>query len=527
MPAKRLSMRKIKEILRLKHEVGLSVRRIARSCSVSRSTVSEYLSRASAAGLSWPLGDGMDEASLERLLFSSDSQVASKRPVPDWADIHEELKAKKHVTLMLLWEEYKASHAEDGYQYSQFCERYRVWRGALDVCMRQEHRAGEKTFIDYCGQTVPVTDPGTGEIRDAQVFVAVLGASSYTFCDATWSQGLPDWIESHQRAFTYFDGVTELLVPDNLKSGVDKACRYEPDLNPTYQAMVSHYGTAVIPARVRRPKDKAKVEAGVLLVERWILAALRRRTFFSLSGLNEAIKELLVKLNDKPFKKLPGSRRSLYETLDRPALRALPASRYEYADWKKARAGVDYHIEIERHYYSVPYQLAQKELDVRMTGNIIEVFYRGKRVASHRRSYVKGKHTTAAEHMPRSHREYLKWTPKRLLEWASKTGPSAERLVGAIMRSRPHPQQGFRSILGILRLTKTYGQRRVDAACSRALAIGSHSYKSVASILKNDLDKKPLRGKVIDRKPIDHPNIRGSEYYSSLKGKRDAYTPDP
>lgn len=526
MPAKRLSMRKIREILRLKHEVGLSARQIARSCSVSRSTVSEYLSRASAAGLSWPLDDGMDETSLERLLFSSDPQVAPKRPVPDWADIHEELKSRKHVTLMLLWEEYKASHPENGYQYSQFCERYRVWRGSLDVCMRQEHRAGEKMFIDYCGQTVPVVNPGTGEIRNAQIFVAVLGASSYTFCDATWSQGLPDWIESHQRAFAYFDGVTGLLVPDNLKSGVDKACRYEPDLNPTYQAMASHYSTAVIPARVRKPKDKAKVEAGVLLVERWILAALRRRTFFSLSELNEAIKGLLVRLNDKAFKKLPGSRRSQYETLDRPALRALPATRYEYADWKKARAGVDYHIEVERHYYSVPYQLAQKVFDVRMTGRIIEVFYRGKRVASHRRSYEKGKHTTAAEHMPKSHREYLKWTPERLLGWASKTGPSAERLAGVIMRSRPHPQQGFRSILGILRLTKTYGQRRVDAACSRALAIGSHSYKSVASILKNDLDKKPLRGKVIDREPIDHPNIRGSKYYSSLKGKRDAYTPD-
>jgi transposase len=291
--------------------------------------------------------------------------------------------------------------------------------------------------------------------------------------------------------------------------------------------MVSHYGTAVIPARVRKPKDKAKVEAGVLLVERWILAALRRRTFFSLSELNEAIKELLVRLNDKAFKKLPGSRRSLYETLERPALRTLPAMRYEYADWKKARAGVDYHIEVERHYYSVPYQLTRKELDVRMTGRIIEVFCRGKRVASHRRSYEKGKYTTAPEHMPHSHREYLKWTPKRLLEWASKTGPSAERLAGVIMRSRPHPQQGFRSILGILRLTKTYGDGRVDAACSRALAIGSHSFKSVASILKNDLDKKPLGGKVIDREPIDHPNIRGSEYYSSLKGERDAYTPDP
>ena len=528
MPAKRLSMRKIKEILRLKHEVGLSARQIARSCSVSRSTVSEYLSRAWAAGLSWPLDDEMDEASLERLLFSSDLPVASsKRPVPVWADIHIELRSKKNVTLTLLWEEYKACHPEDGYQYSQFCERYGRWKGALDVCMRQEHRAGEKMFIDYCGQTVPVVNPGTGEIRKAEIFVAVLGASSYTFAEATWSQSLPDWIGSHQRAFAYFKGVTELLVPDNLKSGVDKTCRYEPDINPTYQAMVSHYGTAVIPARVRKPRDKAKVEAGVQLVERWILAALRNRTFFSLSELNGAIEELLVRLNDKPFKKLPGSRRSQYEALDLPALRPLPASRYEYADWKKARAGIDYHIEVDRHYYSVPYQLAQKKFDVRITGNIIEIFHRGKRVASHRRSYVKGKHTTVPEHMPKSHREYLKWTPKRLLDWASKTGRSTEKLAEVIMQSRPHPQQGFRSILGILRLTKTYDDKRVNAACSRALAIGSHSYKSVASILKNNLDHKPLRGKVIEHEPIDHPNIRGSRYYSTTEGETDAYTPDP
>jgi transposase len=415
MPAKRLSMRKIKEILRLKHDVGLSARQIAKSCSVSRSTVSEYLRRAGAAGLSWPLDNEMDETSLERFLFPELPVTSSVRPVPDWADIHTELRAKKNVTLTLLWEEYKASYPENGYQYSQFCERYGRWQGALDVCMRQAHRAGEKMFIDYCGQTVEVVNPVTGEIRKAEIFVAVLGASSYTFAEATWSQALPDWIGSHQRAFAYFKGVTELLVPDNLKSGVDKACRYEPDLNPTYQDMAEHYGSAVIPARVRKPKDKAKVEAGVLLVERWILAALRNRTFFSLSELNGAIEELLIRLNDKAFKKLPGSRRSQYEALDLPALKALPASRYEYADWKKAKAGIDYHVEVDRHYYSVPYQLSQKKLDVRITASIIEVFHKNKRVASHCRSYLRGRHTTVPEHMPKSHREYLKWTPERLL----------------------------------------------------------------------------------------------------------------
>jgi len=515
MPAKRLSMRKIKEILRLRYEVGLSNRQIARSCSMGRTAVADYLRRAAAAGFSWPLPEGMDETRVERLLFPPPPSIpSSERPLPEWQDIHTELR-RKGVTLALLWEEYKADHPRDGYQYSRFCDLYREWRGKLDVCMRQDHRAGEKMFIDYCGQTVPVIHPRTGEVREAQVFVAVLGASSYTYAEATWTQSLPDWIASHMRSFAYFGGVTELLVPDNLKSGVNKACRYEPDINPTYQDMASHYGTAVIPARVRRPRDKAKVEAGVQVVERWILAALRRRTFFSLNELNGAIAELLERINMRPFKKLPGSRWSQFEALDRPALRPLPSTPYQYADWKNATVNIDYHIEIDRHYYSVPYQLVGKEVEVRITANVIEVILKGKRVASHCRSYVKGKHTTVPEHMPPSHREYLHWTPKRILSWASKTGPSTARLAEAIMESKPHPQQGFRSILGILRLTKTYGDERVDAACARALRIHTASYKSVASILKNNLDRESLAGKVPDPEPIAHPNIRGSDYYTT------------
>jgi transposase len=510
-------MRKIREILRLRYEAGLSNRQIARSCSVGRATVADYLRRAAAAGLSWPLPERMDETRLERLLFPPPPSIPpSERPLPDWSDIHTELR-RKGVTLALLWEEYKADHPHDGYQYSRFCDLYREWRGKLDVCMRQDHRAGEKMFIDYCGQTVPVIHPRTGEIREAQIFVAVLGASSYTYAEATWTQGLPDWIASHQRAFAYFKGVTELLVPDNLKSGITKACRYEPDINPTYRDMASHYGTAVIPARVRRPRDKAKVEAGVQVVERWILAALRKRTFFSLDELNDAIAELLERINNRPFKKLPGSRRSQYEALDRPALRPLPPEPYQYADWDTATVNIDYHIEIDRHYYSVPYQLVGKKVEVRITANIIEVFRKGKRVASHCRSYVKGKHTTVPEHMPPSHREYLQWTPKRILRWAAKTGPSTARLAQSIMESKPHPQQGFRSILGILRLTKTYGDERVDAACARALRIHTFSYKSVASILKNNLDRESPLEKPPDPDPISHANIRGSEYYTERR----------
>jgi len=517
MAAKRLSMRKIREVLRLRHEFGLSQRAIAKSCSIGRTTVRDYLSRASAAGLSWPLPRGLDEAAVERLLFPPAPVSGSKRPLPDWGEIHTELR-RKGVTLELLWEEYKSVYPE-GYQYSRFCELYRGWRGFLQLWMRQDHKAGEKLFVDYAGQTVDVVNPKTGEVSDAQVFVAVLGASSYTFAEASWSQGLPDWIGSHERAFAFFGGAPELLIPDNLKSGVSKACRYEPELNPTYQDLALHYNTAVIPARVRKPKDKAKVESGVLVVERWILARLRKRTFFSLDELNRAIKELLRELNERPMQKLGRSRRELFEKLDRPALKSLPLIPFPYAEWKKAKVNVDCHIELEGHYYSAPYQLAGKRLDVRYSARIVEIFHRGKRVASHKRNFKKGLHTTIDEHMPRAHREYLKWTPERLLNWAAKTGPACDSLARAIMNSRAHPQQGFRSVLGIMRLGKTYGDERLESACQKALEIKAKSLKSVKSILKNGLDKKVQTQSSQPMLPINHHNIRGKDYYAPGKGE--------
>lgn len=521
MATKRLSVRKIKEVLRLK-AIGLSNRKIARACSIGRSTVADYLIRASASGLSWPLADNTGDESLERLLFPSPPHSSTDRPLPDWPKTHEELK-RKGVTLALLWEEYKVQHPE-GYQYSHFCDLYREWRGKLNLWMRQVHKAGEKLFVDYCGQTAEVIDPATGEVKEAQVFVAVLGASNYAYAEATWTQGLPDWIASQQRAFGYFGGVPELVVIDNLKSGVTKASRYEPDLNPTYQDMATHFGTAILPARVRKPKDKAKVEAGVQLVERWILAALRNRTFFSLDELNQAISKLLDKLNNRLFQKLPGSRRSLFESLDKPVLKPLPQTPYQYAEWKKAKVNIDYHLEANRHFYSVHYQLVGKRLDVRITANTVECFFKGRRVASHRRNYKKGGFTTLAEHMPKSHREYLKWTPQRLLNWAAETGPSVAELAQLIMESRAHPQQGFRSILGIMRLIKQYGPQRLEAACERALAINAKSFKSVQSILKNDLDKRPLNERKADPIPVKHHNIRGAKYYSNQKGEENADT---
>ena len=514
MPAKRLSMRKIKEVLRLKFELGLGHRQIARSCGINHGTVGDYIRRAEAAGVEWPLPEGVDESGLEARLFPPRATRAPDRPAPNWAAIHDELRRHKHVTVQWLWQEYKQSNP-DGYAYSRFCELYRQWRGKLDVVLRQEHRAGEKLFVDYAGPKVPVVDSKTGTIQEASIFVAVLGASNYTFAEATWSQDLACWIGSHVRALEFFGGAPALVVPDNLKSAVRRPCRYEPDLNPTYRDMAAHYGIAVIPARVRKPRDKAKAEAGVLVVERWILAGVRKRRFFSLGALNEAIAELLDRLNARPFRKLEGSRRTRFETLDRPALGRLPADRYTFAEWKKARVHIDYHVEIAGHYYSVPYALIHQQMDVRYTALTVEIFHRGQRVASHPRSSKAGAHTTVDAHRPTSHRRYLEWTPERLIRWASSTGPFTSQLVERVLQSRRHPEQGFRSCLGILRLGQSYGPDRLEAAAARACRLDACSYHSVKSILGAGLDRQAEPEPAPDRTPIQHPNIRGTDYFKT------------
>ncbi len=507
-------MRKIREVLRLLWVCDLGQRKISRSTGVSKTTVGNFERRAKRAGLTtWDAVEKMSDTDLEDLLFAeSEPARGAEYVVPCWGKIHTEMQ-RKGVTLFLLWDEYKQLHPADGFQYSRFCDLYQQWRGKLDLSMRQAHRAGEKLFVDYSGQTMQVVDPSTGEVREAEIFVAVLGASNYTYAEATWSQSLPDWISSHVRAFSFFGGVSEIVVPDNLKSGVDKPCRYEPDVNATYHELAVHYGAAVIPARVRKPKDKAKVEVGVQVAERWILACLRNRTFFSLEELNTAIAELLERLNDRPFQKLSGTRRSRFEGIDKPALKPLPAKRYEYADWSKARVGPDYHVEMDGSYYSVPYELVKTQLETRATATTVEILHKGKRVASHRRSIRKGQYSTVPEHMPRSHRAYAEWTPERIVDWASKSGPSVVEMVKRVMESRAHPQQGFRSCLGIIRLGKTYGSDRLEAACRRGLAIGAQSYKSIASILKQGLDSKPLDEDQSAHEPIDHGNVRGPRYY--------------
>jgi len=416
------------------------------------------------------------------------------------------------VTLQLLHMEYRERHP-DGYGYTQFCRHYRAWQGHLDAVMRQEHRAGERLFVDFAGQTLPITDPDTGEAWDAQLFVAVLGASSYTYAEALASQALPDWITGHVHAFSSLGGASRIIVPDNLKAGVTRAHRYEPELNRTYAEMAAHYGCAVIPARPRKPRDKAKVESSVLLAERWILAALRHRTFFSLTEANAAIRQRLDWLNRRPFKKLPGSRLSLFEELDRPALRPLPAQPYEYATWRSAKVNVDYHVEVDRHWYSVPHQLVGQVCDIRVTAGTVEVLHRSRRVASHPRSAKVRRFTTLPEHMPEAHRRHAEWTPGRITSWAERTGPATGRLVTEIMASRPHPEHGFRSCLGIMRLGRRYGDERLEAAAARALAIRALSYRSVESILKGGLDGLPLPGSEPVTSIGDHANVRGAGYY--------------
>jgi transposase len=478
--------------------------------------VREYRDRALGAGLAWPLAAEWTDPELEARLFPSLRPSNVARPLPDWVEVHGELKAKRRtsVTLQLLWLEYKEGHP-DGLQYSQFCELYRRWRGGLDRVLRHEHRAGEKVFVDYAGQRVPVVDRTTGEVHEAEIFVGVLGASNFTYAEACWSQELPEWIGAHVRMFEFFGGVPELVVPDNVKAGVQHACYYEPDLNPTYHELAVHYGTAVLPTRTRKPRDKAKVEAGVLVVERWILARLRKLTFFSLEALNREIRRLLDLLNDRPFQKLEGTRRSLFESLDRPALGPLPEAPYEFARWKKARVNIDYHIELERHYYSVPHVLVREQVDVRFTASTVEILFGGRRVAAHRRSLRKGGFTTEPGHRPKAHQKYLEWTPSRIVDWASKTGPRTGELVQRILDSKPHPEHGYRACLGLLRLGQTYSAARLEAASDRALRIGGISYRSVKSILQSKLDQTPLVEQVALRLPQNHEHVRGSAYYAA------------
>jgi len=513
MPTAPISMRKLKEILRLKYGCSLSHRKIAKSLSISAGSVSNYVNRAAQLEIkTWPLADKWNDNALRQAFFNTKTQP-KRYFLPDWSVVHQELRPKT-MTLQLLWDEYKERHPEGFYSYNHFCRQYKAWFKCQKTSMRQNHKAGEKLFVDYCGPTMNIVDPTTGECRPAQVFVAVMGASSYTYAEATYSQGLENWVMSHARCFEFLGGVPELIIPDNLKSAVTKACRYEPDLNPTYQQLASHYSTVIVPARPYKPKDKAKAEVGVQIVERWIMARLRKENFFSLRQLNLRIQELLIDLNQRQMKKHPGSRLEQFERIDKPALKPLPEQAYNYTLVKQVKVHIDYHVEVEKHYYSVPHSLIKQKLEAHATGQLVTLYHQGEPVAVHPRSHRQGAHTTIEAHMPIAHQKQQQWTPQRFESWARKFGDSTERFVIELMQAKKHTEQSYRACLGLLSLGKKFSDSRLEAACSRALATGVTRVNQVKAILEKGLDKQPLPEKQLDLlSEIDHQNIRGNHYY--------------
>lgn len=515
MAQERLPMHRTREVFRLKHDCGLSNRKIARACGVDRDTVGMYLKRAERCGLRWPFPSDLTDAAIEARLFPKPIQPEGpQRPLPDCQYIYDQLRDHKkfNLTLMQLWIEYKERHP-DGFQYSQFCEHYHRWRHKLDYVMRQNHRAGDKMFVDFCGGLSLVNEE-TGEVVGTHLFVAVWGFSNFTYAEAVADQSAPAWARCHVRAFAHSGAVPHALVPENLKSGVTKPCFYEPELNRSYAELAAHYNTAILPARVRRPRDKAKVEAGVLVAQRWILAVLRHRTFFTIAEMNDAIRELLERLNTRPMQKLKKSRRELFESQDRPAALPLPDRPYQYAEWRKATVHVDYCIEVDKHIYSVPFRFLHDKLDVRLTITTLEAFQRGERIAAHVRSYVQGGQTILDEHRPPEHRKFLEWTPSRIVAWAAKAGPSSAVLVERIMATRRHPEQGFRACLGIMQLGDGYGAERLEAAATRALKYNGCSYKCIRSILVAGLDQaSDIEDEAQQPSLPLHENVRGGEYY--------------
>lgn len=505
----RLSMRKISEILRLRFELKQSYRDIARGQNIGVTTVAEYLARAKAAGLTWPLPPDITEQALYERLFLPSQASSKKRTQPDWDYIYQELR-KKGMTLQLLWREYRATHP-DGMCCSNFCHYYGDYVKTLNPVMRQIHKAGEKTFVDYAGMKMPWIDVKTGEIFEAEIFVGCLGASQYIYVEASASQQLPDWVDSHIHMFEFFGGVSEILVPDNLLSAVTKAHRYDPDINANYQHFAEHYGVAIVPARVRMPKDKAKVENAVGIVERQILAALRHHTFTSLGEMNEAIKKALIVLNQKSFQKMPFSRQHLFETVDKPALKPLPPTRYQLAEWKQAKVHWDYHVALDNHYYSVPYIYIGKPIEIRATHKMVECYYEQTQIALHTRSSKKYQFTTDPAHMPKAHQEHQQFSEARLKNWAHSIGEKTLLFIEHLISQRPFPQQAFRACLGLLRLGKQYGPTRLEKACAKGLSIGATRYQQIELLLKNKLEEVDTTD--TSSSSPTHTNIRGPHYY--------------
>lgn len=509
-------MHQIREVLRLSLGLGLSHRQVAKSLGVARGVVGDIVARAQAQHLAWPLSGELSDPVLDKLLYPGLRQGRPTLPDPDFAGIHRELQKDKDLTLQLVWQEYKESRPEDGLQYSRFCQRYREWAKRLDIVLRLRHIGGEKVFIDFAGRKVAIVDRKTGEVWHASLFVAAMGASSYTYAELTRGEDQRSFLMAQVRMLEYLGGVPLVWVPDNLKAGVTQSSRYEPELNRMYEELAAHYGAVVLPARARKPRDKAKAEVAVQVAQRWLLAALRHRTFFSLDEANEAIADLLERMNRRPFQKLEGSRRSQFELLDLPALRPLPEHSYEFSVIKRARVNIDCHVQFENNLYSAPHGLVRREVELRATDRVVEILFQGERVASHPRSYGKGDYHTDPQHLPEAHRHHLEWTPSRLIRWGETIGPSVGLLIAKILEDRPHPEQAYRSCLGLMSLGRQYTDERLEAAAARAVTIGAKSFRSVKSILEKGLDQQPLPSADARTLP-EHTNVRGARYY----GKED------
>jgi transposase len=515
MPAKRLTMRKIRDILRLSFVSEMSLRQINASTKVSTGGVQKMLAKAAELKLTWQAVEEMDDGQLARLFYPKADTKKSKRfEVPDWTEVYQELK-KKGVTKQLLWEEYTKQYPNRCYSYSQFCDRYLTWQKKQKRSMRQVHKAGEKLFVDYAGHTVPIVCASTGEIRTAQIFVAVFGASNYTFAEATYSQALPDWLGSHVRAFEFFGGLPEMVIPDNLRSAVSKACRYDPELNRSYQQLAEHYSIAVMPARPYKPKDKSKAEVGVQIIERWILAKLRHQTFFSLAELNLCIKALLTDVNNRPFKQLKGTRQEWFDSLDKPLLAPLPKHPYQYTEIKSPRVNIDYHVEFDEHFYSVPHHLVGEKVELHATDSLIKIYFLNQSIFSHPRVHRPGM-TTEPSHMPVKHEKHHKWSPGRLKNWAKDVGPEVLKWVTSQLDSRAHPEQAYRVCLGLLNLTRSYPFDRLNNACAIANTKSLTRLKNIKSILESNQDKlapESEQGNLFEL-PQTHKNIRGPQSFN-------------
>jgi transposase len=504
-------MRQIRQALRLHFEAGLSHSQTGRALGIPKATVGKFARLARAAGVDWAIAQTLSDAQLEARLYRPAVPRAARHLEPDYAHIHQELK-RPGVTLQLLWEEYAQAN-ELAYKYTSFCIKYREWAEGLKRSMRQTHVGGDKLFADYAGQTVPIVDAATGEIRAAQIFVATLGASNYTYACATATQTAADWVGSLIGALEFIGGVTRLIVPDQPRALIAQPDRYEPGLGRLVAEFCDHYSVAVLPARPAHPRDKPKVECAVLVVERWVLARLRNRRFFSLAELNTTIRELLTDLNVRAFKKLPGCRREAFERLDQPALRPLPPTRMAIVRFKGVRASIDYHVELDGHYYSVPHRLVRTQLELRISSTTVEAFAGQQRVAVHAYSAIRGAFTTNPEHMPASHRAHREWTPAKLIAWGERIGAACAAVVRWQMEHRPHPEQGYRACLGLQRLARSYGAERLEAACARALSIRSPTYRSIDAILKSGMDRQPLRPEPAQGSLPLHENVRGADYY--------------